>query len=134
MPHRDVSRKPRASSEMAVASACSNGGSQLIEAAKLVGKLVARTPPDTSPWSVFAPIPPKCPDTRAMSTRGTGCATPCSLPGCRRLGSGQLGLTAEDAELVAFRVGEHDPARPVRVAPVGDGGGTEREQPGQFPV
>ena len=40
---------------MAAAAACRSRGSQLIDAAKLVGKLVARTPPDTSPLSVSAP-------------------------------------------------------------------------------
>ena len=40
----------------------------------------------------------------------------------------QLGAAAEDAELVAFGIGQHDPAGAVGFSEVGDFGGTEVQQ------
>ena len=56
VPHSDLSRKPRASSEIAVVSWYISCGSQDIVDAKFVGKLVACTPPVTPPLLVSANI------------------------------------------------------------------------------
>src|SRR4051794_40023201 len=55
VPQSDLSRNPRASSEIAVVSWYVNDGSQDMLAAWLVGKLVACTPPVTLPGWLLPP-------------------------------------------------------------------------------